>query len=205
MLKEKGYSAEALGYIKDDYLSYRGKSKLRSVDYDKDYFNDIIIEGNTEKHSPQTPSQKNILNAKKYFSSELKKLDIEKINSLLDTIKKAEILEVDFDTPKESILMFELQNNRGKELTNMEKLKSYLSYQIYNLCDADADEELKNITQIFEEIYRIVNDIKNISEDDILRYFNISQFGYEYRENDDDKNYKKYLKEKNLKAKKLNL
>ncbi|MCI5968112.1 HNH endonuclease family protein [Helicobacter sp.] len=94
--------------------------------------------------------------------------------------------------------MFELQNNRGKDLTNMEKLKSYLSYQIYTYNDKkSAESKLKKMVDIFEKIYRILNDIKQLDEDSILGCFNIatSKYGFAYRENDDSLNYKKELKD----------
>ncbi len=164
------------------------------VEYDRDYFKDFIIKGEA-KHEPQTPSQIRIKKAKEFFEEALKKLDTKEILAIFKVIQKAEILSIPFTSKKDSVLMFELQNNRGKELTNMEKLKSYLAYQIYTYCDKEAENKLNEITKIFEEIYRLVNDIQT-DEDSVLRYFNMSnsKFGFDYRENNDEKNYKKELK-----------
>lgn len=96
-------------------------------------------------------------------------------------MEKAEMLETTFDNKKDSVLMFELQNNRGKDLTNLEKLKSYLSYQIYTYYSADeAEFELNKMTKTFEEIYRLIPSIPLITpnnknkkdEDSILGYYN---------------------------------
>lgn len=186
---------EFIKRIEEDYLIARSKEKLQAVEYDKDYFKDFIIKGEA-KHEPQTPSQKRIKEAKEFFEKALKKLDTKDILAVFEAIQKAEILSIPFTSKKDSVLMFELQNNRGKELTNMEKLKSYLAYQIYTYCGDNAENKLNEITKIFEEIYRLVNDIQT-REDDILNYFNISisKFGFAYRENNDALNYKKELKE----------
>lgn len=185
---------EFIKRIEEDYLIARGKSKLQTVEYDKDYFKDFIIKGEA-KHEPQTPSQTRIKNAKEFFEKALKKLYTKDILAIFKVMQKAEILSIPFTNKKDSVLMFELQNNRGKELTNMEKLKSYLAYQIYTYCDKETESKLNEITKIFEEIYRLVNDIQT-NEDAILRYFNISnsKFGFYYEENNDERNYKKELK-----------
>lgn len=192
---------EFIKRIEEDYLIYRGKAKLQAVEYDRDYFKDFIIKGEA-KHEPQTPSQTRIKEAKEFFEKALKKLDTKEILAIFKAMQKAEILSIPFTSKKDSVLMFELQNNRGKELTNMEKLKSYLAYQIYTYCDKEAENKLNEITKIFEEIYRLVNDIQT-NEDAVLRYFNISKFGFDYRENNDKLNYKKALKDIESKEKKI--
>lgn len=189
---------EFIKYIEEDYLINRSKPKLEVVEYDKEYFKDFIINNNDKKHDPQTPSQKRIKEAKEFFEKLLKKLETKDILAIFGAMQKAEILSIPFANKKDSVLMFELQNNRGKNLTNMERLKSYLAYQIYTYSDKDSSEiKLNEITQIFEEIYRLINDIK-IDEDDILNYFNISKFGFQYRENDNTLNYKKELKNESV-------
>lgn len=199
----KDYDKEQLEYIKQDYLENRKKPKLNALEYDRDYFYDVIIANSDNKHKPQTPSQKRILEAKKFFTKELKSKEITQLEEILEAMQKAQIIKLEFDNKKDSVLMFELQNNRGKDLTNMEKLKSYLAYQIYTYSDKDsAESKLNEMVNIFEEIYRILSDIdlssiKRLDEDSILRYFNIAtlKFGFAYREDNNSLNYKKELKD----------
>lgn len=57
--------------------------------------------------------------------------------------------------------MFELQNNRGRDLTNMEKLKSYFMYQMY--VESPSEETAANVEQIanyFKDIYKTIYDKK---------------------------------------------
>lgn len=193
-LNSKIENNEFIKYIEEDYLINRSKPKLEVVEYDKEYFKDFIINNYNKKHAPQTPSQNRIKEAKEFFEKSLNKLETKDILAIFEAMQKSEILSIPFASKKDSVLMFELQNNRGKNLTNMEKLKSYIAYQVYTYCDKENSElKLNDITKIFEEIYRLINDIK-ISEDDLLNYFNISKFGFQYRENDNTLNYKKELK-----------
>lgn len=185
---------EFLQYLQEDYLINRSKAKIQTVEYDRDYFRDVITYGGDIKHSPQTLSQERILNAKKFFKERLEKIDTKNLVLIFEVIQKSEILSIPFENKKDSVLMFELQNNRGKDLTNLEKLKSYLAYQIYTYSPTEESEaKLREITSVFEEIYRLLKDI-NLDEDRVLNYFNISRAGFDYRENDDSKNYKKELK-----------
>ena len=188
--------------IEEDYLINRGKAKLQVVEYDRIYFQGLIIK-NEAQSKPETPSQERIKKAKEFFESALNGEDkdikinnIKEILEIFNAIQKAEVLSIPFTNKKDSVLMFELQNNRGKDLTYMEKLKSYLAYQIYTYCGDKAENKLNEITKIFEEIYRNINDIK-LDEDSLLNYFNISKstFGFNYRENDNNLNYKRELKE----------
>ena len=197
-LKSNMSNKEFIQYIQEDYLINRNKPKLEAVEYDRDYFRDFIIKGDSAKHEPQTPSQERIKNAKEFFEKELKdtkNFSTDNLLAIFEAMEKAELIQITFKEKKDSVLMFELQNNRGKNLTNMEKLKSYLAYQIYTYCGEEAENKLDDITKVFESIYRLLRDIET-DEDSILNYFNISKsnFGFTYRENDNTKNYKMELK-----------
>ncbi len=186
-----------LSYLRDNFLAYYGVPKLKAVEYDNAYFQDlIIIDNEAMRQDPSTPSQERIKGAKDFFIGRLKKYETSHILDLLQKVENAQILCMEFTKKKDAVLMFELQNNRGKVLTHMERLKSYLAYQIYTYSDQEnAEERLKQIASIFESIYSMLNDIRVWDEDDILRFFNISYFkqGYGYNENDDNANYKHEL------------
>jgi len=79
--------------------------------------------------------------------------------------------------------MFELENNRGKDLTNMEKIKSYFMYQMYVYSDPEETESnIENVSDIFKLIYLIINDFKKLNEDSVLIYHNNAYIkGYNYR------------------------
>ncbi|WP_163533953.1 DUF262 domain-containing protein [Helicobacter suis] len=187
-----------LRYLVEDFLIDRRDPKLQVVEYDDKYFREMIITDDTVKDENHgTPSQKRIKEAKKFFAGRLGRHETQHILDLLNKVKNATVLRTEFKNKKDSVLMFELQNNRGKKLTHMERLKSYLAYQIYTYSQdqQSAEERLKELASIFESIYSMINDIKVWDEDTILRFFNISYFklGYNYNENDDNANYKREL------------
>ncbi|WP_285656928.1 DUF262 domain-containing protein [Helicobacter bizzozeronii] len=187
-----------LSYLRDNFLVYYDVPKLKAVEYDNAYFQGIIIANDkTMRQDPSTLSQERIKGAKDFFISRLKKYETSHILDLLQKVENARILYMEFTEKKDAVLMFELQNNRGKTLTHMERLlKSYLAYQIYTYSDQEsAEERLKQIANIFEDIYSMLNDLRTWDEDEILRFFNIScsKYGYDYNENDDNYNYKKEL------------
>lgn len=170
------------------YLKNGGNIKLRPVDYDRACFDALIIEGK-ENFEIATPSQKRIKDAKKFFFKELEKLSTQDLLCILDKVECTEITCIELLGKKDSALMFELQNNRGKDLSIMEKLKSYLMYQIYVYSPKnETDANIESISNIFKLIYLLINDLKFISEDGVLIYHcNAYIRGYNYRSLEDIK------------------
>lgn len=190
---ERAIAAIDVDCIEHIYLKNGGNIKLRPVAYDRSCFDAVIIARNDSFES-SSPSQKRIIQAKKYFKDKLSNLSIDIIPKLLHKIETAEITCIEFENKKDSALMFELQNNRGKDLTNMEKLKSYFMYQIYTSSTLDETESnIEYISNIFKELYLIINDLKHIDEDSVLTYHcNAYINGYAYRTIEDIKaKYKK--------------
>ena len=171
------------------YIKYGEIPKLRPVEYDELFYKEIIV-NNSDKEEGKSPSQKRMLKAKKYFEKELSDLTVEKLCSLFEKLENTQLTTIELSGKKDAALMFELQNNRGKDLTNMEKLKSYFMYQMYVCNDGgeeNTEESINSIAQTFEEIYRTVNNIWGLNEDSILIYHNnaYTKKGYAYRTLDD--------------------
>lgn len=179
----------------DNYFKDHGVIKLRPTPYDQACYDTIIIE-NCDVFNCITPSQKRMLAAKRFFSEELNKLSDKDLLSVFKTVRCAIVNHIELTGKKESALMFELQNNRGKELTNLEKLKSFLMYQLYVY--SHEDETVANIEYVsnqFNPIYNIINQMSlqlgiddddgassAVSEDSILIYhsyaYSKKNFGY---------------------------
>ena len=172
---------------KSIYLKNDGNIKLRPVEYDRACFDTLIID-NKDEFSISTPSQERIKQAKEYFQKELSSRDTEDVLNILKKVEATNLTTIKLKGKKDSVLMFELENNRGKELTNMEKLKSYFMYQmyVYSLPE-ETDSNIEYISDIFKSIYSLVNDIK-LNEDSILLYHNNAYInGFVYRTLDDVK------------------
>ncbi|UWY26355.1 DUF262 domain-containing HNH endonuclease family protein [Flavobacterium sp. TR2] len=175
------------------YFKISGNKKLRPVDYDRACYDALIIEGNNS-FITSSISQKKIKDAKIYFNKEVQKLTSELILDLLKKIETTKLTTIALEQKKDAALMFELQNNRGRDLTNMEKLKSYFMYQMYVFSKAEeTNSNIESISNIFKLIYVMINDIK-LNEDSVLIY-HCNAFlkkGYGYRTLDDIKEeYKK--------------
>ena len=170
------------------YLKNGGNIKLRPVEYDRACFDALIID-NKNTFPISTPSQNRIKTAKEYFEKELGNFETTRILEILEKTENTELTIIELEGKKDSALMFELENNRGKELTNMEKIKSYFMYQMYIYSSLhEVDMNIESISNIFKNIYLIINDLKNINEDSVLIYHNNSYInGFSYRNLDDVK------------------
>ena len=169
VLDEKGHDMDDLEDMEEAYIVRKGTKKLRPIENDRAYFDAIIVENTTSK--PASPSQKKMTECKEFFTKKFREMDIELLLKIKEVIATTQINRIELSGKKESALMFELQNNRGKSLTNLEKLKSYFMYQIYvNSPSEEADSNVETISDYFKEIYKTIYDIEGLSEDSILIY-----------------------------------
>jgi len=170
------------------FLKNGGIIKLRPVEYDRACFDSLIID-NQSKYETNTPSQVRIKEAKNFFITELEKLKTDVLQRVLIKIETTDLTIIELEGKKDSALMFELENNRGKDLTNMEKIKSYFMYQMYVYSAPEQTESnIENVSNIFKSIYLIINDLKRLNEDSILIYHNNAYIkGYNYRTLEDVK------------------
>ena len=165
-----------------------GNKKLRPVSYDTACYDALIVDGK-DSFEIASVSQKKIKDARAFFEKELQKESNDTILSLLKKIETTQLTTIELEGKKEAALMFELQNNRGKDLTNMERLKSYFMYQMYVYSQPkETNSNIDEISNIFKLIYGLINDIKSLNEDSILIYHcNAFIKGYPYRTLEDIK------------------
>ncbi len=166
-----------------------GVIKLIPLNFDQSCFNTIIIE-NKDTYKCETISQKRICDAKNLFMKKLQKINTDKIIELYSILRNSKINFISLQGKKDSALMFELQNNRGKTLTTLEKLKSFLMYQIYlHSKKEETNNNIEYVSQKFASIYRYTSKIEeytqknvDINEDNILLYhsyaYSKKNFGY---------------------------
>lgn len=168
-LTNKGCKKNIIEEIEEDYIIRKGIIKLRPIENDRACFDTIVVQNNT--YPANSSSQDNMIECKDYFLRELNKMDLPQLLELKDIIGKTSINMIELSGKKESALMFELQNNRGKNLTNLEKLKSYFMYQMYvNSTSDETDYNVEIVSNNFKDIYKTIYDIKDLDEDNILIY-----------------------------------
>ena len=89
---------------------------------------------------------------------------------------------IELTDEKEASFIFELQNDRGKVLTNLDKIKAFFMHQIF-VCDG-SKEDIRYVYREFQDIYKIINSPNFPDEDDIFLYHiqGHTELGYNYRE-----------------------
>lgn len=168
-LRAKGYPEDDLGELEDDFIIRHGLIKLLPVDYDRACFKAIVVE--KKSYEPSKESQVNMCKAIEFFSKEFEQMDLDILVKVKDTVLGSTVNRLEMEGKAEAALMFELQNNRGKDLTNLEKLKSFLMYEMYvNSPKESTEYNIGLISDYFKDIYNVLFHIKNLDEDRILVY-----------------------------------
>lgn len=158
--------------IRELYIKFDRNYKFETVNYDNLFFQQAVLENKTEIAA--TSSAKRILNAKKYFSDEIEKADTDTLLKWKSIIDKAETTNFMIEGPDarlQATQIFAFQNDRGKKLSTLEKLKAYLMHKLYAVSDSKiAESQIRNIEELFSEIYRLTERINICDEDEVLRF-----------------------------------
>lgn len=165
--------------------------KLEIGNEDNGFFQKLILD-NYKNSKCETPSQKKILLAKNYFNEKLQELSLDTLERIYTVLTEAKIMIYVVNEISEATQIFELLNDRGKRLTSLEGIKSFLMYRIGCLNINNKEQPIEKIQNNFARIYRSVEN-NEINEDDVLRYHTIA-----FEEcNTTDYNYPdKYIKNK---------
>ncbi len=160
------------------YLYEEGRYRLQPQEKDKVFFFDLL-EGKSP--TPATGSQRLLVEAKEEFRRMLSDLDIEP-KKFLKVIEETQLLEFLEEEEGLAIRIFQTINDRGKPLSYLEKIKSYLMYISYRYLN---NRHKEMINQLFGEIFEAYDEIKTLgrdlridlikwvgfTEDSVLRYF----------------------------------
>ncbi|AXO79660.1 DUF262 domain-containing protein [Olleya aquimaris] len=173
----EAYNNVAINIYNEYLVNTDSDQKYCTVTYDNNFFENIIIRQVQDK--ADTKSRKRILEAFEFFTSELnkKEVSIEDIIHWKDLIENAKITTDSVSDKAEATQLFTFQNDRGKDLTELEKLKSFLMFNIYLDCTISGKNPNSDITYIekeFETIYQSLELIKIADEDQILNYHTIA-------------------------------
>ena len=166
--------------LRDTYIQQYGEYKLRVLTDDNEFFQSYILENNLVPNgATQTPSQRRLNNSKEFLLHRIKNYSSEILKELKDKIERTRVLTYSVKNNAEAAQIFETTNDRGKSLTNLEKIKSFLMYNTYLAApeSTNPDSKLDSLQNRFSEIYRdyeIINNINKpnirLDEDLILQY-----------------------------------
>ena len=154
--------------------------RLKAVPFDNPVFQDCIVSDRAEPISFNTRSAKNLVEAKKYFISELLQIgDAKAIYALVERMGSAVITRYDVDDRAMAARVFAFQNDRGKDLTHLESIKAYLMLTVYmkGKTKQTKDTTIEVVDEQFARIYETIARI-NIDEDQVLSYYWKSRNGY---------------------------
>lgn len=166
--------------------------KLEFENEDSGFLHNYIL--NDKKGStPETPSQRKLLDAKGYFSEKISKMSTEKVEFIYNVLINADVILYTVNKVSDATQIFELLNDRGRKLTNLEGVKSFLMYKIGCLgLKGNGEQTVKDIQDNIAGIYRIIEK-NDIDENDVLRYHTIT---FENSKSDDYNSPEKFIKNK---------
>lgn len=178
------FVSHGLDLVMETYIRNKNRPKLQAITSDNDFFQTYILSDSNGKDHIETPSQRRLFNAKCYFE---KKLRVRSIKELLELKCKLDehtkVLTYSVKDAAEATLIFETTNDRGKGLTNLEKIKSFLMYKTYLAAGDDTERHLVNIQQRFADIFRELELFDGkLGEDSVLQYHCIAFEGWTDKE-----------------------
>jgi len=137
-------------FIYDDDL---GLQKFRTIEEDEPFFQSEILRIAAGGCNVDSPSSRRIKDAAEFFE---KNIGVDEWADLLRVLRTSNLMIYSVARAEDATQIFELQNDRGKSLTSLESLKSYLMHSIYLHSKKGADDRLASIQSQFAKIYRIV-------------------------------------------------
>lgn len=155
-------------FIKDEEVF-----KIELSNENSSFLHHQILSENFETNvSAKTPSQSRLIEAKSFFKVKLQSLDQLTLEKIFKVATEADILIYVVDEISQATQIFELLNDRGRKLTDLESIKSFLMYTV-GLSSKNPNQTINTIQQNFGEIYRIIES-NSLNEKDILRYHTIA-------------------------------
>jgi hypothetical protein len=165
-------------------LMRAGLPRLQVVAYDHRIFERLLERAIYRERklvgSNATAAQSKMTRAVDFFTEWLKQQEDVALSAggMLTTLLQAQVTTFTVSDARQAAQLFELQNDRGRQLTDVEKLKSYFIYQLYLKLPADeAEGAIERVHRCFEDTFKAAPRTTGLSEDDVLRYYFYAQYG----------------------------
>jgi hypothetical protein len=159
--------------VEENFLQFGKRRKFKTVEYDDNYFENLIIKHNQEIIA-NTDSKHKINGSYSYFLKVMSNESSQEILRWKEIIEDAVITTFEVSDKVQATQIFGFQNDRGKDLTNLEKLKAFLMYQVYlNSDDSNSVDAIKYVEREFSEIYEMTERIEKLDEDQVLNHYSI--------------------------------
>jgi Protein of unknown function DUF262/Protein of unknown function (DUF1524) len=146
------------------------RSYFQTIEEDNPFFRSHILGLSSAEVTEDSPSSVRLMQALDFFC---KSVESEEWEGLVYALITAKVMVYSVSNSADATLIFELQNDRGKKLTDLEALKSYLMHLVY-LHAKSPDDSLGEIQTQFAKIYRTVEALGGIgrspTEDAVLSF-----------------------------------
>ena len=144
--------------------------KLESANEGNAFLHDLILGDRPPTIGDvtlRTHSQRLLLDARQYFDAQLARHDLAILERVYTTAINADVLLYVVDKISTATQIFELLNDRGRRLTDLESIKSFLMYNAGIVYD-HPEQVIGKVQEDFAEIYRLIESHK-INDRDVLR------------------------------------
>ncbi|MFZ6801876.1 DUF262 domain-containing protein [Undibacterium sp. Di24W] len=152
------------------YIKERNQFKLTPLERDKEFYFNLLE--SKDDLVPKNKSQRLILDAYSEMES-IVDLSIEAPLKFLKAIESLSILEFVEENESDAIRIFQTVNDRGRELSRMDKMKSLLFYFSNKYLSQKYDDA---INDKFGEIFELYDDIKLIGTDQKINVISSKSF-----------------------------
>lgn len=171
ILDENGDIVE-IWRIRETYVKLGKNYKFLTVEYDNPFFESLIYRNNDTGNVYDSASKHRIAKAKEVFEKLFSNAEIPEILSWKKIIDEAVVTTFRVDDKIQATQIFAFQNDRGKDLTTLEKLKAYLMHKVYAIAENENPESIiRNIELEFADIYKQSEKI-SYEEDRVLGFHN---------------------------------
>jgi hypothetical protein len=154
-------------YVMDE----TSRRKLQTVDYDDDLMRTLVLHGSSPAQ-PNTHSGVRLKAAMEYMAKRMREEEsTDELIRWMELVESAVVTTFEVRSKEQATQIFAFQNDRGKDLTNLEKLKAYLMHVVYvHSPSSIQSESIKDVERKFSDIYRLTEEIESLNEDQVLAH-----------------------------------
>lgn len=161
--------AISLSRLRETYLIRDGQRRFETVQSDRGFFRARILE-RTSREPGDTSSRQRIADADDWISKTIGERPTQELLRWVSLTENATITTFPVTDKIQATQIFAFQNDRGKDLTQLEKLKAYLMYQVYLHSQQDREiDEISDLESAFGEIYATMPRL-GLDEDQVLAH-----------------------------------
>lgn len=157
-------------YLRDQL---KGIQRFKTISDDNNFFIDEIID-NKPNHAAviDTQSKRRIKEVKAIFEKEFSTETTGDLLRWFELVEKATITQYIVKDKTQATQIFAFQNDRGKDLSKLEIIKTYFMLQIYLSSNNDQkiQDDIKYIEDEISVIYKQIERI-DMHEDEVLNYY----------------------------------